>query len=318
MKKLTATSIVGKIAENAYQVKEIAQNLCYGADTPHKYGHFFELACKERYFKKGKQYIHNALVSNCLGDYKAHVLILPEKADFLTRELADANIAPLPYSYMGLAQSYAKPKLIFPVHRFFLKCAFDTEKHFVLDDSIVLHFEPATPINYCFASLYFQSHLARFLHQSTRKSMQSISVEDIGNLCFPKLSLSVQDSLLPVIDRLAFMYRVFEAEKLSFWQAFDVYFFQTNIEISPLQDTFFEYNRPLFWQKIDELRKIGGIKDYKADRKKAKYLEKDFDSSQFRLKAMQAQIQQTEKIFNQVLYQHYNLTEEEIKLVENG
>ncbi|MCU0393167.1 MAG: hypothetical protein MUE81_18805 [Thermoflexibacter sp.] len=156
------------------------------------------------------------------------------------------------------------------------------------------------------------------MHQSTRQSTQSISIEDIGNLYFPKLALSVQDSLLPVIKHLEVAYHVFDAEKVAFWREFYEYFFQTRIEISPLRDTFFEYSRPKFWQAIDNLRKQGGMKEYKADRKKAKCLDKDFDSSQFKLQAIKAKINEIEREFNQVVYQSYNLTPEEIKIIETA
>ncbi len=318
MEKTQSNFLLSKIAKNSYLVKDIASHLRCGADTPYGNSHFFYLEYDERYLKKAKKYVHKALTGNCYHEQNVEVLILPEKIDFLKRELEDANLKPLSHHYQHFAQLYAQPKIIFRKENYHLRCIFDAQKRFVIDEMIILLFEPSIPINYRFASLYFQSGLARFLHQATRQSAQSVSAEDIGNLYFPKLPISVQDSLLPVIERLEFAYRVFDAEKVIFWRKFYEYFFQTRIEISPLRDTFFEYSRPKFWQKVDELRKIGGMEDYKANRKRAKYLDEDFYSSQFKLKAMQAKIREIEKQFKQVVYQLYDLTEEEIKMVENG
>ncbi len=209
----------------------------------------------------------------------------------------------------------AVKKLVFPVNSHKLEAYYDKKKKASLIDTIWLEFQPDLNIDYLFAMVWFNLPISHFIFKHKRSNFSQIDSQDIGELFFPK-NIQFADNQ-KLLREIKIAYSILFDEINEFWYAFDEFFYNTRHIGKPIEDNFFHYTWEQFWKVVTEIRKNNGIEEYKPHAEGRKALFVVFRNQKFRLEALHSKITKIETELNHLVYKLYDLTEEEITIIEN-
>ncbi len=301
-------NLIHKITEQSYLVKDIAQTLDYGLaedivrtvlpDFPHSYRTYLDLRYKETH----KDFLP---IIRC-----EHIHPYGLNSD----EDTFAQLVALDKQYVSKQQVN---KLVFPVNSYRIEAAYDSYKKIVFEDSIYLQLKPEVAFDYFFAMYWFNSPFAHFLFYAQRKNNKQITVEDLRNLPFPKLNATQYKELAPQLAELLNYYSYFYEQMGCFWGEFTEHFYRTKYIGTHIEYTFFQYTWDEFMQKILAIRRKMKLSLGVSRKVVKELLYEHFQAQKYIASALAYKINALEKEVARYLFQLYNLTAEEIALIEN-
>lgn len=147
-----------------------------------------------------------------------------------------------------------------------------------------------------------------------RKAFPKLNVNHIENFPIPEINEKINSNFIGIIDRVLKLNKEYANLNRKFSK-----FFQFNFKLEKLTGKLQNWHELEFGEFISELNKA--IK--KADREKlSKSDEMDwmevFETKKSEAQALKSEIDKTDKEIDQMVYELYGLTEEEIKVVEDS